>query len=153
VRDATIRMALILPIVIGWSACRPARDVEAEAVEAVIADLMTRAPAGSDLFLLPEWQIPRTGQLEPIPADIAAAIRRVSGLPMADEKLGRQAEDAAFLYLFRPLVAAPDSIRIVGGWLWRTGGDGGGGRGDEFEYIVDCTTRCVVGPTAGSPWN
>jgi hypothetical protein len=152
-RDTTIRIALILPVLVGLSACRPERDVEAEAVEAVTADIMTRAPAGSALYLLPEWQIPRTGRLEPIPAEIAAVIRRVSGLPMAGEESGRQAEDAAFLYLFRPLVASPDSIGVLAGWLRRTGGDGGGGWGDEFEYTVDCTRRCTVAPPAESRWN
>jgi hypothetical protein len=153
VHDAAIRIAMILPVVVALSACRPERDVEAEAVQAVVADLMTRAPAGGVLYLLPEWHIPRTGQLEPIPAEIAAAIRRVSGLAMADEELGREIEDAAFLYLFRPLVAAPDSIGVLGGWLRWTGGDGGGAWGDEFKYAVDCTRRCKVGPPAKGSWN
>jgi hypothetical protein len=148
-----IRIALILPVLVALSACRPERDVEAEAIEAVTADLMTRAPAGSALYLLPDWQIPRTGRLEPIPAEIVAVIRRVSGLPMADEELGRQAEDAAFLYLFRPLVAAPDSIGVLAGWLRRTGGVAGVGWGNEFEYTVDCTRRCTVGSPAESRWN
>jgi hypothetical protein len=153
VHDATIRIALILPMVVGWSACRPERDLEAEAVEAVIVHLMTRAPAGGVLYLLPEWQIPHTGQVEPIPTEIGAAMRRVSGLSMPDDQLGRQADDAAFLYLFRPLVAAPDSIAVLAGWLRRTGGDGGGGWGHEFHYTVDCTKRCSVGLPAESHWN
>lgn len=153
VREPTIRIALVLPFLVGLSACRPDRDLEAEAVEAVVADLMTRAPGGNALYILPEWQIAHTGQTETIPPAIAATIQRVSGLPMADAELGRQVEGAAFLYMFRPRVATPDSVRVLAGWLRWTGGDGGGAWGDEFDYEVVCTRRCTAGSPSESVWN
>ena len=70
-------------------------------------------------------------------------MRDVTGLPVApDSLIQRRDSTVIMLYLFRPLNARPDSMRMLGGWIALTGGDGGSFWAYEYDYLLDCRRRC-----------
>jgi len=136
-------------------ACRATDDTVVAAASFVVEDLLPRAPAGHRPYLAHQWQIPMTDSVAPVPADVLERLRAVSGLPLADSTLLRSRDpDVVVLYMFRPHVVRSDSVLMLAGWLGLTGGDGGGGWGEEYEYVLDCRQDCrFLSEPDASTWN
>jgi len=111
-------LALLTGALLVTSACDAADNTVADAAAAVVEDLLPRAPEGYTPYLAPEWQIPTSNTMEPLPAEVLEQLRRASGLPVAERGIVQNRDSSiVVLYLFRPVVVRSDSVRVLAGWM------------------------------------
>ncbi len=137
------RIATLL-VAVAMSACGPGGDPVEEAAVFVAGDLVSSAPDGPAPHLGGEWE---TGQRahDSIPRELLQRLATTTELPIASpEMVASGGSPIAVLFLFRPEEMRGDTVRVRGGWVGFSNGGGSPGWGEEYEYLLTCTRRCVL---------
>jgi hypothetical protein len=133
-----------LLLVAALSACGPGGDPVEEAAVFVARDLVSSTPDGLTPHLGGEWE---TGQRarDSIPTEVLRRLATTTALPIASpEMVASGGSPIAVLFLFRPEEMSGDTVRVRGGWVGFSNGDGSPGWGEQYEYVLTCTRRCAL---------
>jgi hypothetical protein len=131
------------------SACGEGGDPSGEAAVFVAGDLVSNTPDGLTPHLGGEWE---TGQRarDSIPTDLLRRLASTTALPIASpEMVASGGSPIAVLFLFRPEEMRGDTVRVRGGWVGFSNGDGSPGWGEQYEYVLTCPGRCGLVTRSG----